>query len=134
MRIGGRRIGDPRNYGKQTPTDILVNSSNLGTSMLALELPKEFFLDKFFSAGFGESTDIGLIGESNGIMHTRSRWSKVELATLSYGMGVAATPLQLARFYSALANGGVKKPLTIIKRDDSERIVEEERIFSSENT
>jgi len=134
MRIGGRRIGDPRNYGKQTPTDILVNSSNLGTSMLALGLPKEFFLDKFFDAGFGENTNVGLIGESDGIMHTRNRWSKVELATLSYGMGVAATPLQIARFYSAIANGGVKKPLTIIKRKENEKIVEEEQVFSHKNT
>lgn len=134
MRLGGRRVGDPRSYGKQTPEDILVNSSNLGTSMLALSLPKEFFLDTFFNAGFGESTGIELIGESQGIMHTRSRWSQIELATLSYGMGVSATPLQMARFYSEIANGGMKLPFTIIKRDPKAPIVNKERVFSEKHS
>ena len=129
MRLGGRRVSDPINRGKLSLTDILVHSSNMGTSKLALSLPKEYYLDKFFEAGFGETTGTGLIGESSGMMHDRSRWSQFELATLSYGMGVAATPLQLARFYSSLANGGVKTPLTILKQtvyksdfDESQRI------------
>lgn len=131
MRLGGRRVSDPRNYGKQSLTDILVNSSNMGTSKLALSLPKEYYLDKFFEAGFGEDTGIGLVGESSGIMHDRHRWSQIELATLSYGMGIAATPLQLARFYSTMANGGIKRPLTIIKNDGSKPLIDEEqRVFS----
>lgn len=141
MRIGGRRVSDPRNHGEQSLTDILVNSSNMGTTKLALDMPKEFFLDKFFEAGFGESTGTGLIGESSGIMHDRQRWSKIELATLSYGMGVAATPLQLARFYATIANGGVKRPLTILKKSASKALTadaevptlfEEQRVFSKE--
>ena len=100
-----------------------------------------FFLDKFFEAGFGESTGTGLIGESSGIMHDRQRWSKIELATLSYGMGVAATPLQLARFYATIANGGIKRPLTILKKSSSKNstthslaptLFEEQRVFSKE--
>ncbi|MDO6444685.1 penicillin-binding transpeptidase domain-containing protein [Colwellia sp. 1_MG-2023] len=135
MRIGGRRVSDPRNHGEQTLTDILVNSSNMGTTKLALDMPKEFFLDKFFEAGFGESTGTGLIGESSGIMHDRQRWSQIELATLSYGMGVAATPLQLARFYATIANGGIKRPLTILKKSKtttaSPSLFEEQRVFSA---
>jgi cell division protein FtsI (penicillin-binding protein 3) len=131
MRLGGRRVSDPRNYGKQSLTDILVHSSNMGTSKIALSLPKEYMLDKFFDAGFGEATGTGLSGESSGIMHDRQRWSKIELAALSYGMGVAATPLQLARFYSIIANGGVKRPLTIIKKDPAKQSIDEsQRVFS----
>lgn len=132
MRLGGRRVSDPRNHGEQSLTDILVNSSNMGTSKLALDMPKEYFLDKFFEAGFGERTGTELVGESSGIMHDRQRWSKMELATLSYGMGVAATPLQIARFYSTIANGGIKRPLTIIKQDSLEKIEQEsQRVFSA---
>lgn len=135
MRLGGRRVSDPRNHGEQSLTDILVNSSNMGTSKLALDMPKEYFLDKFFEAGFGERTGTELVGESSGIMHDRQRWSKMELATLSYGMGVAATPLQIARFYSTIANGGIKRPLTIIKQKSSENIEQEaERVFSARNS
>ena len=135
MRLGGRRVSDPINRGKMLPEDILIHSSNMGTSKLALSLPKGYYLDKFFEAGFGEQTGIELIGESSGIMHQRERWSKFELATLSYGMGIAATPLQLARFYSTLANGGVKKTLTILKRDEkTEQFGDSERVFSQENS
>jgi cell division protein FtsI (penicillin-binding protein 3) len=132
MRLGGRRVSDPINRGKQSLTDILVNSSNMGTSKIALSLPKQYYLDKFFEAGFGETTGINLMGESLGMMHDRPRWSKIELATLSYGMGVAVTPLQLARFYSTLSNGGIKRPLTIIKQDANALNEEQsQRIYSS---
>ena len=135
MRLGGRRMSDPRYLGKLSLTEILVHSSNMGTTKLALAMPKEFFLDKFFVAGFGEDTGTGLIGESSGIMHDRQRWSKIELATLSYGMGIAVTPLQLARFYSTIANGGIKMPLSILKIDEDTLDKENaERIFSQKNT
>lgn len=135
MRLGGRRVADPINRGKLSITDILVHSSNMGTTKLALSVPKEYLLDKFFDAGFGEETGIGLVGESTGIMHDRQRWSKFELATLSWGHGVAVTPLQLAKFYATLANGGVKKPLTIIKKGTIDTLpVEDERIFSQQSS
>ncbi|AOW76693.1 cell division protein FtsI [Colwellia sp. PAMC 20917] len=135
MRLGGRRVGDPINRGKLSITDILVHSSNMGTTKLALSVPKQFLLNKFFDAGFGEETGVGLVGESSGIMHDRQRWSKFELATLSWGHGVAATPLQLARFYSTLANGGIKKPLTIIKKDTLDTIpLRDVRIFSEQSS
>jgi len=135
MRLGGRRVDDPINRGKLSITDILVHSSNMGTTKLALSVPKEYLLDKFFDAGFGEETGVGLVGESSGIMHDRQRWSKFELATLSWGHGVAATPLQLARFYSTLANGGIKKPLTIIKKGTLDLLpIEDERIFSQQSS
>jgi len=135
MRLGGRRVDDPINRGKLSITDILVHSSNMGTTKLALSVPKEYLLDKFFDAGFGEETGVGLVGESSGIMHDRQRWSKFELATLSWGHGVAATPIQLARFYSTLANGGIKKPLTIIKKGTLDLLpIEDERVFSQQSS
>jgi len=131
MRLGGRRVSDPINRGKLSITDILVHSSNMGTSKLALSVPKEFLLDKFFDVGFGEDTGTGLIGESSGMMHDRPRWSKFELATLSWGAGLAITPVQLARFYTAVANDGVKIPLSILKKDPKVKaLIEPERVFS----
>ena len=131
MRLGGSRVSDPINRGKLTLEEILITSSNMGTTKLALDMPKEFLLDKFFEAGFGSDTGTNLIGESTGVMHDRSRWSKFELATLSWGYGLAVTPLQLARLYSAIGNGGIKRPLTIVKASEA---VEGERIFSENNT
>jgi len=131
MRLGGRRVSDPINRGKLSIEDILIHSSNMGTAKLALSVPKDYLLDKFFDAGFAENTGTDLVGESTGMMHDRSRWSKFELATLSFGYGLAISPLQLARFYTTLANGGVKRELSITKIDKAS---EGERIFSKENS
>jgi cell division protein FtsI (penicillin-binding protein 3) len=103
----------------------------MGTTKLALSVPKDFLLDRFFDAGFGSKTGTDLIGESSGIMHDRQRWSEFELATLSWGYGLALTPLQLARFYATLANDGVKNELSIIKGIEKDP---GERVYSSENT
>jgi len=131
MRLGGRRVSDPINRGKLSIEEILIHSSNMGTAKLALSVPKDYLLDKFFDAGFAENTGTDLVGESTGMMHDRSRWSKFELATLSFGYGLAISPLQLARFYTTLANGGVKRELSITKIDKAS---EGERIFSKENS
>ena len=135
MRLGGSRVSDPRYLGKITLSELLVHSSNMGTTKLALSVPKDYLIDKFFDAGFSEETGTGLVGESSGMMHDRARWSKFELATLSWGHGVAITPIQLARFYTTLGNGGTKIPLTILKQDaDSLAKQKHERIFSAENS
>ncbi|WP_057832677.1 penicillin-binding transpeptidase domain-containing protein [Colwellia sp. TT2012] len=135
MRLGGRRVSDPVNRGKLSIEDILVYSSNVGTTKLALSVPKDYLLTKFFDAGFAEDTGTNLVGESAGIMHDRNRWSKFELATLSWGAGLAITPAQLTRFYMALANGGIKRKLSIIKIDKQNIAPEDqERIFSEENS
>ena len=131
MRLGGRRVSDPRNYGELSLKEILIKSSNMGTTKLALSVPKEFLLDKFFDAGFGSDTGTNLLGESSGIMHDRNRWSEFELATLSWGYGLNVTPIQLARLYSTFANDGVRIPLTILKTD---KAPEGERVFSSKET
>jgi len=130
MRLGGRRVNDPINRGKLSLEEILVTSSNMGTAKLALSVPKNFLLDKFFDAGFADSTGTDLIGESAGMMHDRQRWSKFELATLSFGYGLAITPMQLTRFYAALANGGIKHELSIIKDQHKEGV----RVFSKKNS
>ncbi|MFT6920389.1 MAG: cell division protein FtsI (penicillin-binding protein 3) [Cognaticolwellia sp.] len=135
MRLGGSRVSDPRYLGKITLSELLVHSSNMGTTKLALSVPKNYLIDKFFDAGFSEDTGTGLVGESSGMMHDRPRWSKFELATLSWGHGVAITPIQLARFYTTLANGGIKMPLTILKQDAASVAKQKhERIFSAEHS
>lgn len=135
MRLGGRRVSDPINRGKLTIEEILTTSSNMGTTKLALSVPKDYLLTKFFDAGFSNATGTNLVGESAGMMHDRSRWSQFELATLSWGAGLAITPAQLARFYMALANGGIKRRLTIVKSDGSKIAPQDQvRIFSAKNS
>ncbi|WP_298941829.1 penicillin-binding transpeptidase domain-containing protein [uncultured Psychromonas sp.] len=115
MNIGGRRVRDGHNYGKMDLAKILKKSSNVGVSKLALRLKPEQLQQTFADFGFGNDTGIGLIGESVGRLPIRHRWSDFELATMSFGYGITATTLQLAKAYAILGSGGIQYPISIIK-------------------
>ena len=57
-------------------------------------------------AGFGTPTGVGLPGENPGIVPPPDQWSGSSLATMAFGQGVSVTPLAMARYYCAIANGG----------------------------
>ncbi|MFQ3190732.1 MAG: cell division protein FtsI (penicillin-binding protein 3) [Paraglaciecola sp.] len=128
MHLGGNIVRDPRNYGEIDLTDIIRKSSNMGISKLALSVPKEFLLDMFYNVGLMSGSGANLLGEINGLFNNRNRWSDFELSTLSFGYGISVTALQLARMYSILGDGGIKRPLSIVKPDEpvqSERVISE---------
>lgn len=104
--ISGHTIRDHSNYGLLDVTGVLTKSSNVGTTKLALELKPEQMWDTYRRFGFGEATGTGFPGESAGVLRNHGRWRRLEQATISYGYGVSATPLQLAQAYAAIANGG----------------------------
>lgn len=115
MRIGGRNVRDSSNYGDMSLGKILVKSSNVGISKLALSMPVQQLLGTYQSMGLGNFSGINLPGESAGLIHDRHRWSDFERATLSFGYGLTATPLQLARMYATLGSGGILYPVSILK-------------------
>ena len=131
MHLGGNIVRDPRNYGEIDLTEIIRKSSNMGTSKLALSVPKEFLLDMYYHVGLMSDSGANLLGETNGIFNERNRWSDFELSTLSFGYGISVTALQLARMYSILGDGGIKRPLSIVKPDEP---VESERVISEHAT
>ena len=131
MHLGGNIVRDSRNYGEIDLTDIIRKSSNMGTSKLALSVPKEFLLDMFYNVGLMSDSGANLLGESDGIFNDQGRWSDFELSTLSFGYGISVTALQLARMYSILGDGGMRRPLSIIK---SNKAVESERVISQQAT
>lgn len=131
MRLGGSRVQDSHNYGELDLRSIIQKSSNMGTTKLALSVPKEFLLDTYYNMGLMSDTGMSLLGESAGLFHERSRWSEFELATLSFGYGLSVTTAQLGRMYTTLANGGANRELTIIKNNKQK---EAEQVFSAQNT
>lgn len=109
---------------------ILVKSSNVGVSKLALKMNPKQVVDFYHSFGLGEPTNLGLIGEQKGNINAdRARWSDIERATYAYGYGLSVTPLQLARAYAALGRGGVYCPVTLIKNDVSKVLSECQRVL-----
>ena len=117
VRIKGKTIRDHRNYGELDITGIITKSSNVGVSKLALSLHEDAVHNLFFNAGLGQTTGSGFPGERVGTLPHYPAKRLVERATMSYGYGLAITPLQLAQAYAALASGGVKRPLSLMKVD-----------------
>lgn len=86
--------------------DVVVRSSNIGMTKVGIRLGKDKLYESIRRFGFGESTGLGLPGESGGILRPVSQWSGVDVGTHSFGQGVAVTPLQVVRAVAAIANGG----------------------------
>lgn len=96
----------PHPITRMTLADILAVSSNIGSSLVADEIGNEAMGEHFARFGFGTPTGIGFPGEQGGLMPPASSWTDVNRATISFGSGVAVTPLQMATVYATVANGG----------------------------
>jgi len=126
-RVGGHTIHDVHDYGEISVFDVIVHSSNVGSAKLALAFPFEDLFDTFQSVGFGSKV-ANLPGEISGVLVERTR--PIEHATLSYGYGFSATPLQIARAYTALATDGELLPLTLEPKPDGYK-AKPEKVFSA---
>ena len=109
MRIGGFTIHDahPHPPERMTLADIVALSSNIGAVEVAQLLGEERMADYLSRFGYGRPTGVGFPGESGGLVPPLDAWSATSLATMAYGQGLAATPLQMAAVYATIANGGV---------------------------
>ena len=94
--------------GVTTMTQLLQKSLNTGAIWLSDQIGATRLYDSIRRFGFGESTHSGLGGEAAGLLRTNkdSGWYPADLATNSYGQGIAATPLQLITAISSVINGG----------------------------
>ena len=115
LTVSGHPIRDVHDYGPVTLERLLMKSSNIGASRLALGMDNARFHDVLQRFGFGQSTGSGFPGESAGVLAPARSWGQLEKATISYGYGLSVTPLQLAQAYAALGNGGRLMPPTFIR-------------------
>jgi cell division protein FtsI/penicillin-binding protein 2 len=94
--------------GIQTATQLLQKSLNTGAVWLSELIGADRFYEYLYRFGFDEPTGVGLGGEAAGLVRTNqdSGWYPVDLATNSFGQGVAATPLQMITAVAVIANGG----------------------------
>jgi cell division protein FtsI (penicillin-binding protein 3) len=97
-----------------TVTGIMAHSSNIGTLMLDQQLGNDV-LERYMRAfGIGSKTQVGLPGESAGILQPSKNWSASHAANVPIGQGVSVTTLQLASVYQTIANGGVRIPPRVV--------------------
>lgn len=114
-RVGSRVVRDWRALGPLTFAGVIQRSSNIGALQVASRLGSETLGEYLNSFGFGEPTGLGLGGESRGIVPRPGVWRPIRLATVSFGQGIAVTPVQLVQGVNAIAAGGVRVPLRLIR-------------------
>jgi cell division protein FtsI (penicillin-binding protein 3) len=103
----GMRIRDSKPHGLLTVSDVLAESSDVGSIKIGLRLGEDRFYRYIRAFGFGQQTGIELPGETRGLTKPVSRWSKVSIAAISMGQEIGITPLQLVGLISTMANDGV---------------------------
>ena len=109
------RNWDGEGYGPVRLLDILKYSLNTGMAEIGTLTGADILSKYVRDYGFGSETGIELPGEGAGILYNPEDMSKLDVATMSIGQGIAVTPLQMVRAFGALANGGAMMKPHIIK-------------------
>lgn len=102
----GRHVSDVEPYSDLITWDGLVKSSNILMSMLGERLGNARLYAAITRFGFGRQTGIDLPGENPGKVNPLKKWTSFSTESVSQGYEVMVTPLQLARAFCAIANGG----------------------------
>lgn len=95
-------------HPNSTMTDVLVNSDNIGMVFAARRLGAEKFYDYLDKFGLGNLTGIDLQEETTGKLKPPRDWREIDLATISFGQGIALTPIQMVTAINTIANKGVR--------------------------
>ncbi len=116
-KFGSRTVRDVKPTPDMRVRDALTRSSNIGMSVLGLRLGKDRILDMIERFQFCRRTGLALPAEVNGEHRSPERW-KPFLATVSvsFGYAIRVTPIQLARAFAAVVNGGKLLKPYIVKR------------------
>jgi cell division protein FtsI (penicillin-binding protein 3) len=112
MKVGGWTIQnyDYGRHGAPGMIDLiylLIHSSNIASAKISLMMQPQKQYDILRRVGIGSKTGIDIPGESAGIILPTSSWDESTHASIGYGYGMAATPIQMASAVSAIANGGI---------------------------
>ena len=132
MRIGRYMVRDTHNYGVLDVTHIISKSSNVGVTKIALSMPAERLWQLYKNLGFGALTGVaGKGSEQAGVLRHFSKWAEIGHANHSFGYGFSITILQLAQAYTVLAADGVRRPLTLLKREQPLGPTDERRVLAA---
>jgi cell division protein FtsI (penicillin-binding protein 3) len=91
-----------------TLSGVLRYSSNVGTILVARDIPASSRFDYMLRFGFGKPTEVGFEGETSGVLNDYRNWDGVTNFTTTFGQGLSVSPIQMASAYQAIANGGVR--------------------------
>ena len=111
-------------HGSSDPRRVVVMSCNVAMAQIALRCGSQIVYDNLRAFGFGEKTGSDLPKESSQPIADPDTWRPIRLANISFGQGVAVTPLQLVTAYSVFANGGLlMEPHCILALENGDGVV-----------
>jgi cell division protein FtsI/penicillin-binding protein 2 len=122
IEVGGQVIKNAsrKAYGKQTVSDILIKSLNVGTAWLSTQMGPDTFYRYVRGFGIGQATGVDLAGEVPGQLWLPGdfeNWHDADLGTNSFGQGLAVTPIQMACAVATVANDGTRlRPHVVARR------------------
>lgn len=112
-------------YPNSTMLDVITHSDNVGMTFVSKKLGIERLSEYISKFGFGKITKIDLQEESPGSVRPSDEWREIDLATASFGQGIAVTPIQMVQAISAIANKGkLVSPRIVIKVDNKGQVEE----------
>ncbi len=116
---------DKKYYPGSTMADIIKHSDNVGMVFAAEQLGLDKLYDYLLAFGIGSPTGIDLGEEMSPVLRHKEDWRFIDLATASFGQGVAVTPLQMIKAVGALANQGkLVRPFVVKKVVSAEKEIE----------
>jgi cell division protein FtsI/penicillin-binding protein 2 len=121
------RTWDNKYEGKISMTRILQKSSNVGMVYVGEKLGKDKLYSYLEKYGFSQLTGIDLQGETAGYLKPKNSWYPIDFATVTFGQGIAVTPIQMIRAFASIINGGyLLRPYVVAKirdQDGKEKII-----------
>ena len=113
----GHTIHDHWNHGtvRLTFTGVVAKSSNIGTVLAADKFEPEELYSYLHAFGLGQKTNVGVRGETAGLLPPVSLWKQINQDTIAFGQGVSVNALQMTAAINTIANGGVRVPPNLIR-------------------
>lgn len=113
----GARVGDSFPHGtyEYTLAGALIDSSNVALSKFGEQISDEKRYEWLKRFGIGGGPVVGFYGEENGWIRPPSEWDNQTHYATTFGQGFTATIPQVVNAYQAIANGGVKVPLSLVE-------------------
>lgn len=120
FKVGPLLVNDgSHQHDALTVAQVIQKSSNVGTVKMSQRLDNKEMGEMLAELGFGTKPQIGFPGAATGKLRPWKTWKPVEKATMSYGYGLSASLLQIARAYTAIARDGELAPLSLIKGEEA---------------
>ncbi|KKR82984.1 MAG: Peptidoglycan glycosyltransferase [Candidatus Daviesbacteria bacterium GW2011_GWA1_41_61] len=100
------RTWNNKYYDDSTMAEVIIHSDNTGMVFVSRKLGLDKMYQYIQDFGFGSLTQIDLLDELTPDIRPKDEWREIDLATASFGQGIAVTPIQMVRAVAAIANGG----------------------------